>query len=61
MWDKLALPNGRRLVSPSAEGHFTPPTKKGEVMFVITFSDLCQFSLVIIGIIGLLLQSRKKK
>ena len=30
-------------------------------MFVITFSDLCQFSLVIIGIIGLLLQSRKKK
>ena len=30
-------------------------------MFVITFSDLCQFCLVIIGVIGLLRQNRKKK
>ena len=30
-------------------------------MFVITFSELCQFCLVIIGVIGLLQQNRKKK
>ena len=40
-------------------GDFLPPPKEG-VMLMLTYSELFQFCLVIIGIIGLFFQAKKK-
>ncbi len=53
--------NGRRLCSSIPEGTSAPSARGGEAM--ITYSELFQFCLVIIGILGLVLQiwNMKKK
>lgn len=50
---------GRRLVPPSQEGTSCPLRREG-VVLMLTYSELFQFCLVIIGIIGLFLQAKKK-
>lgn len=37
-----------------------PPSKRGVMRMQITYSDLFQFCLVIIGIVGLFTQAKKK-
>ena len=50
---------GRRLAPPSQEGTSCPLRREG-VVLMLTYSELFQFCLVIIGIIGLFLQAKKK-
>ncbi len=40
-------------------GDFLPPPQEG-VMLMLTYSELFQFCLVVIGIIGLFFQAKKK-
>lgn len=46
--------------SPSREGTSCPLQREG-VVFMVTYSDLFQFCLVVIGIIGLVFQITKKE
>ena len=41
-------------------GDFSPPPPQEGVMLMLTYSELFQFCLVIIGIIGLFFQAKKK-
>ena len=50
---------GRRWAPPSQEGTSCPLRREG-VVLMLTYSELFQFCLVIIGIIGLFLQAKKK-
>ena len=54
---------GRRFVSPFRRGLLNRPSpKQGEgVDTMVTYAELFQFTLVIIGIIGLIVQITKKK
>lgn len=40
-------------------GDFLPPPQEG-VMLMLTYSELFQFCLVVIGIVGLFFQAKKK-
>ena len=56
-----ATNNGRRL-APNFGGNFfapEPQTERGGVQMV-TYSDLIQIGILIVGIIGLFLQTKKK-
>ncbi len=58
----LVLPiNGKRFVPLPCQGHFLSPdlTKGGCQM--VTYSDLIQTGILIVGIIALFLQANKKK
>ena len=55
-----ATRNGRRLASPFPEGTSFPLQREG-VVLMLTYSELFQFCLVVIGIIGLFFQATKKK
>ena len=55
-----ATSNGRRL-APSDGGGILPLPIKGGGDTMVTYSDLFSYSLVIIGVIGLVLQITKKK
>lgn len=55
-----ATSNGRRLALYHRRAFLLPPTRGGGVM-QITYSELFQFCLVVIGIIGLVIQANKKK
>lgn len=55
-----AARNGRRLASPSRRGLLCPLQREGGVL-MLTYSELFQFCLVVIGIIGLVIQITKKK
>ncbi len=58
---KLALPvYGRRLVPPSRRGLLAPSDERRGCLMV-TFGELFQYTLVIIGIIGLVITVYKKK
>ena len=46
---------------PSSGGSFLPPDLTKEGLLMITYSELFQFCLVIIGICGLFIQVYKKK
>lgn len=41
-------------------GDFLPPPPQEGVMLMLTYSELFQFCLVIIGIVGLFFQAKKK-
>ena len=53
-----AASNGRRLAPPVRRGLLAPSSEG--VMRMLTYSDLFQFCLVIIGIISLFFQAKKK-
>ena len=59
-FDVGATRNGRRLISPCLEGASSPLHQRrgGEAM--VTYGELFAYSLVIIGIIGLVIQIKKK-
>ena len=57
-----AARNGRRLAPPRPEGKLLAPSSSTEgVVPMLTYSELFQFCLVVIGIVNLVIQLTKKK
>ena len=57
-----AARNGRRLAPPCPEGKLLAPSSSTEgVVPMLTYSELFQFCLVVIGIVNLVIQLTKKK
>ena len=52
---------GRRSSLSIPEGYFLRPSLRGVMRMQVTYSDLFQFCLVVIGIIGLFIQAKNKK
>lgn len=64
LYDKiiLVLPiDGKRLVPLFCQGRFLPPDSAKGVLTMVTYSDLIQVGILIVGIISLFIQVYKKK
>ena len=45
---------------PSSEGSFSPSRYRKEGLPMVTYTDLIQIGILIVGIVGLFLQAKKK-
>lgn len=58
--DRGATSNGRRLALFHG-GSFLPPDVRKGVLLMVTYSDLIQIGILIVGIIGLFLTAKNQK
>ncbi len=59
--DARCCPYGRRLAPSSWERLLSLPDERKGAVLMVTYSDLIQIGILIVGIIGLVLQAIKKK